>query len=99
MQMLYKLTVDEDEEFQIVNLKKSKRGYEQKLTKTLQIVYPNDRPISAAKRKDLDDLIKYIPPIHHQFYSDINVEARKVRATEANVDLVDDESDGFSEVD
>ena len=43
--------------------------------------------------------MKYIPPIHHQFYSDIQVEARKVRATEENVDLVDDESDGFSEVD
>ena len=97
--MLYKLTVDEDEEFKIVNLNKSKRGYQHKLTKTLHILYPNGRPISSAKRKDFDDLIKYISPIHHQFYSDINVEARKVRATEANVDLVDDEFDGFSEVD
>ena len=62
-------------------------------------MYSNSPLISAAKRKDLDDLMKYIPPIHHQFYSDIKVEERKVRATEANVDLVDDESDGFSEVD
>ena len=43
--------------------------------------------------------MKYIPPINHQFYSDTKVEALKVRATEANVDLVDDESDGFSEID
>ena len=98
--MLYKLTVDDDdEEFKIVNLNKLKRGYHQKFTKTLQILYPNGRPISAAKRKDLDDLMKYIPNIHHEFYSDIKVEACKVRPTEANVDLVDDKSDGFSEVD
>ena len=36
MQMLYKLTMDEDEEFKIVKLNKSKRGYQKKLTKTLQ---------------------------------------------------------------
>ena len=99
MQMLYKLIVDEDEEIKIVNLNKSKGGYQQKLTKTLHILYPNDRPISVAKRKDLHDFMKYNLPIHHQFYSDIKVEARKVRATEANLDLVDDESDGFSAVD
>ena len=43
--------------------------------------------------------MKYIPPINHQFYSDIKVEERKLRATEANVDLVNGDFDGFSEVD
>ena len=48
MQMLYKLTMDEDEEFKIVNLNKSKRGYQQKLTTTLHILYPSGRPISSS---------------------------------------------------
>ena len=53
MQMLYKLTMDEVEEFKIVKLNKLKRGYQQKLIKTLHILYPNGRPISAAKTKRL----------------------------------------------
>ena len=36
----------------------------------LKPLYPQQRrPLSADKVKDLQKLLKYIPPIHHDFYT------------------------------
>lgn len=34
----------------------------------LDVLYPNGRKIDSKKKKDLLDLINYIPPIYHDFY-------------------------------
>lgn len=30
--------------------------------------YPNGRPIKAAKFRDINSLLKFIPPVYHDFY-------------------------------
>lgn len=40
-----------------------------KLSEQLPLLYPNGRKIDVKKLKDLKDLLPYIPPILHHFYS------------------------------
>ncbi|KAG8265954.1 hypothetical protein J6590_082280 [Homalodisca vitripennis] len=39
-------------------------------------LYPTSRPNTLLKKKDMMDLLKYIPPIHHQYYKDFKTERR-----------------------
>lgn len=36
-------------------------------------LYQNPRPVTEAKKKDMLDLLQFIPPIHHQFYNNLQV--------------------------
>lgn len=49
------------------------------------LLYPTTRPITMVKKKDMIDLLKYIPPIHHQFYKDLR--------TERGIDQAEPDSD------
>lgn len=40
-------------------------------TVAMPSLYPTGRPIAAAKYKDLQELLQFIPPIHHNFYKDL----------------------------
>jgi len=34
-------------------------------------LYPNGRPVAGPKMTDLKKLLKYVPPVHHSFYSSL----------------------------
>nr|CAI5841797.1 unnamed protein product [Callosobruchus analis] len=45
---------------------------------TLDLLYPNGRPIEEKKCKDLQFLLPYIPPIHHTFYQNLKTSSLAV---------------------
>ena len=61
-----------DEEFPFTVVSFAKRGRQRSLGKTkLPQLYAAQRPVSKEKHSDLRKLLKYIPPIHHDFYDHI----------------------------
>jgi len=99
--MLYKYTVDDaDELFKEVNFEKQRKGRQQQMPiLQLPMLYPSGRLISQAKYKDIQDLMKYVPPIHHDFYNSIQHEQRKCSGPEVADDVHDNDSDATSDVD
>ncbi|KAF6198391.1 hypothetical protein GE061_008139 [Apolygus lucorum] len=39
----------------------------------LPLLYPNGNIITESKKKDLMSLLKFIPPMHHDFYKELRV--------------------------
>ena len=61
-------------EFSCVNLAKKCRG--DKITWRLQQLHPQQpRTLSADKVRDIQKLMKYIPPVHHGFYAKLESNA------------------------
>lgn len=87
-----KNTLTELEEFDIVDLAKKTRGRpSREFVNELELLHPRGRAITKEKKKDLLSLLKYIPPIYHDFY-------RKLRATEVE-ELVSEEEEEVDEDD
>ena len=73
----YKITFLPEMPFGIINIKKKNgngRPLESLANVPQDILYPTSRPITMAKKKDMMDLLKYIPPVHHQYYKDLKTE-------------------------
>lgn len=86
--MKYKTTFLAEMPFEVINIqKKSENGRPlASLANVKQdLLYPTSRPISMAKKKDMIDLLKYIPPIHHQYFKELK--------TERGIDQVEPDSD------
>jgi len=97
--MMYKYTVDDDD-FKEVSFEKQRKGRQrQKQILKLPMLYPSGRLISRAKFKDIQDLMKYVPPIHHDFYSSIPHEQHKSSGPDVAEDINDHDSDAMSDVD
>ncbi|KYN15185.1 hypothetical protein ALC57_12595 [Trachymyrmex cornetzi] len=61
-----------DAEFNTLNIRRARHGRPLQLKNIEQEnLYPSVRPISAAKKKDMLDLLKFIPPIHHTFFQQL----------------------------
>ena len=96
-QMFYKYSVD-DNEFMVVNFGKRGRGRPQHTQiNKLQCLYPEGRAISAAKYKDITDLLKYVPPVFHDFYSELPHERRQNSGPEGADDIFERDSEGISD--
>lgn len=69
----FKETLDPDAEFYKVNLSKKRTG--KPLQNLLNInqdkLYPSRRIVTEAKKKDMMDLLPFIPPVYHQFYRNL----------------------------
>lgn len=74
--IFYKYSLSDFVNFSVVDLaKRESRGRPQReLPNQLDILYPRGRPITKEKKKDLLSLLKYIPPIHHNFYKNLKVD-------------------------
>lgn len=65
----YNYIVDSEELFSVVDLaKKSGRGRPSREFPSPTLLYPKGKVITKEKKKDLIDLMKYVPPQHHNFY-------------------------------
>ena len=58
----------------------------------LQTLYPKGRKLKEAKIADLMSLLKYIPPVHHQFYYSLK-DAQTVGSECCEVDWISDQED------
>ena len=91
LKMFYKYSVQVDVPFSCVNF--AKKGRSDPLNRSsLKVLYSQPRCLSAEKVKDMKKLLKYIPPVHHDFYT--RLEAHTV---EGVTHLCDDELLGQSE--
>ena len=72
LQFQYRHTLNELECWKIVDLRKRGKGRSSLLGRIqLLPLYSVSQVIKAAKKKDLTDLLQYIPPIHHSFYHEL----------------------------
>lgn len=78
---ILKMRKDFSSPFQTVNIKKNKRELDVKDT-VLGALWPNGRPISQEKLKDLKDMIELVPQEHRHFYERLN--------TVKTADFIDD---------
>lgn len=75
-QVLYKETLSDFEDFKVLDLTPAaRRGRPRSLQNIEQTtLYPFGLKITEAKRKDMADLLSFIPPIHHPFFMALNSE-------------------------
>lgn len=69
--MFFKYSNDPEVLFAEVNF--SKRSSQDTSIFELEVLYPEGRKISSEKKKDLECLLEYIPPIYHSFYKNLKV--------------------------
>lgn len=50
------------------------------------------------KYKDINDLMKYVPPMYHDFYNNIPHEARVKPGPEITDDVIEQDADGASDI-
>lgn len=68
--VLYKKSVNETEPFKSYEMKKPKIGRPCE-NFTLKPLYSSPLVIDTAKYKDLQTLLEFVPPIHHQYYKNL----------------------------
>lgn len=73
----FKQSLSEVEDFRQINLEKTRQRGRQLLCLSSIIqapLYSYCRPVTADKKKDMTDLLPYIPQVHHSFYKYLPVE-------------------------
>lgn len=70
--MFYKTSLDDNSEFKVLDLS-PKRG-RPRIFENIDLLplYTSIRPITEEKRKDMMDLLPYIPPIFHKHFISLN---------------------------
>ncbi|PSN54975.1 hypothetical protein C0J52_02354 [Blattella germanica] len=70
----YKTTFSEDMSFFEIDIKKKTVGRPPTLSTINQnVLYPTVRPVTKAKKQDMMSLLKYIPPLNHNYYKQLVV--------------------------
>jgi len=70
--IFYKTSMNENENFKVLDLL-PRRGRSRKFENiVLTPLYKNIRQITTAKFKDIIDLLRYIPPKHHDFFKSLS---------------------------
>ncbi|GBM50785.1 hypothetical protein AVEN_137107-1 [Araneus ventricosus] len=68
----FKCDLNEDSEFNAINIRKCVAGRPLCLKTVDQpLLYPTDRTVTREKRKDMMDLLKFISPIKHDYYKNL----------------------------
>lgn len=73
----YKTSLNEDLKFSKYDMGKPKVG-RPNTTFTLNALHEQPLPITTAKYKDLQSLLKFLPPIHHEFYNKLKHGKKKI---------------------
>jgi len=73
--LYYKTNISNLLEFQQIDIaKKEAKGRPNRELPEPELLYPNGKGISKEKKKDLLSLLKYVPPVYHNFYKQLKVE-------------------------
>ena len=67
--IFYKESLSDNLEFERINITPNRIG-RPKFLSNIQLtkLYSGPRPITIHKKKDMDDLMEYIPSVHHPYY-------------------------------
>lgn len=92
--LYYKENLNEDFPFSALCLKSAKPGRPISLGLIdLENLYPAPRPVAKEKKRDMLDLLPYIPPINHAYFQGlITVETTEIDDT-GPLEIVDIEHD------
>lgn len=71
--IFYKETLNEDIPFDVIDLLPNNRKGAPKQFKNIALspLYESSLPINDKKKKDMEELFQFIPPIHQQYFKDI----------------------------
>lgn len=71
----YKETLNDMLEFDVLNIKPTgRKGRPTALKNVPQVkLYQTSRPVGELKKQDMIDLLPFIPPIHHNFFLNLNI--------------------------
>lgn len=70
--IFYKETLNEDFPFNEIDIRPTKEGRPRLLKNVEQVpMYSGPRSMNHLKKRDMLSLLKYIPPIHHNFFKNI----------------------------
>lgn len=88
--IFFKYGLSDLEDFQVIDIAKrvGKGRPNRAFPESLECLYPNGRPISFEKKRDLLALLKYIPPVHQIFYRRLKTD--KEAANEIGLNDEDD---------
>lgn len=93
--LLYKETLSEDFPFACLNLKPKKGGRPPLFSKiSTTDLYSGIRTVTAAKKKDMLDLLPYIPPIHHEFFMNLSTTSDQEGNDATPLADIDDDQEG-----
>lgn len=68
----FKYDYNEDSEFYAIKIMKSVAGRPQSLKNVDQpLLYPKGRSVTREKRRDMMDLLKFIPPVKHDYFKNL----------------------------
>lgn len=88
--IFYKESLNDVEEFKTLDIAPSRAGRPNSLASIAQpLLYPDGRQVSALKKRDMHDLLQFIPPVHHSFFTNIlagPIESAPVDMLEEDVD-------------
>ncbi|GBO13109.1 hypothetical protein AVEN_233885-1 [Araneus ventricosus] len=92
----FRCDFNEDSEFNAINIRKSVAGGPLCLKNVAQpLLYPTGRTVTREKRKDMMNLLKFIPPIKHDYYKNIRTnrnDGSSNTADEEDIIYIADES-------
>lgn len=71
---MYKETLQDMVQFDVLNIKPTGRKGRPISLKNVpyEKLYPSKRPVGELKKKDMIDLLPFIPPVHHPFFKNLN---------------------------
>lgn len=84
----FKETLNEDIAFETVDLNKTRPGRKISSLTTIQQepLYPSRRNVTESKKQHMKDLLRFIPPMHHNFYKNLPVEGTRQNAGNQSLD-------------
>jgi len=96
----YRYTINTLEPWKTVNLRRRRAGRPSDLGRVdLLPLYDGPRPISAPKYRDLQELLSYVPPVHHAFFNGLLSKSSDTMLDSAAEDDSDMESESDEEAD
>lgn len=75
--ILYKETLSDLLEFEVLNIKPTGRKGRPLLLQNVPVenLYNGVRPVGELKKRDMINLLKFIPPVYHRFFTDLTTTA------------------------
>ena len=89
----YKYSIEEKDDFKVIEISQLRCDASKELPHDLPVLFPHGRSISKAKHRDLMSLMKYVPPIHQEFYNTLKVDGSTMENDVEVADDIIDESD------
>lgn len=74
--IFYKETLNEDVSFDTIDITPARKGRRLSHLGSVSMdpLYPGQRPVTLAKKRDMLDLLPYIPPINHVFFTSLTTD-------------------------